>query len=278
MLFLHIILTGNYKIIELKKYFTCLLFIISSCNSEKKEDDSSVMLPGREREMRSAINKYPDSLLLRENLIQYYRDNADYDKALEETNNAINRDSTDPRFYDIQGILHFENGDTLRSIHSFEKAISLYPAPEYLISLGTLYAQTKNEKAIFLADALLKQDRLKAGKETFFIKGLYYSYTNQKEKAITFFDKILQMDFTFMDAYREKAIALYDLGRYNDALTVIDKAVTLQNNFDEGYYYKGKILEKLNRFDEAIASYQRALLYDPGYTEAKVALGRLGIK
>ena len=81
-----------------------------------------------------------------------------------------------------------------------------------------------------------------------------------------------------MDAYREKAIALYDLSRYKEALAVLDKAVTLQNNFDEGYYYRGKCLEKLNRIEEAIESYQSALMYSPDYTEATEALQRLGVK
>ena len=41
-----------------------------------------------------------------------------------------------------------------------------------------------------------------------FIKGLYYSYTNDKMKAINYFDSSLHMDFTYMFSYREKAIAI----------------------------------------------------------------------
>ena len=78
-----------------------------------------------------------------------------------------------------------------------------------------------------------------------------------------------------MLAYREKGIALYDLGKYNDAITVLDKAVTLQNNFDEGYYWLGRCLEKLNKPNDAIEKYKNALLYAPDYVEAKDALVRL---
>lgn len=237
-----------------------------------------MLLPAKETEMKALVSKYPDSAILRETLVQYYRENGNYDQALAETNDAIKRDSTNPRLYDIQAILHYENGDTLKAISSFEKVVSIYPAPEYFISLGTLYAQTKNNKALTLADALMQRDEANAEKEALFIKGLYFNYINEKEKAISFFDKALLLNFTFMEAYREKAIALYDQGKYKEALAVLDKAVTLQNNFDEGYYYRGKVLEKLNRVDEAIESYQRALMYDPEYMEAKDALNRLGIK
>ena len=147
-----------------------------------------------------------------------------------------------------------------------------------MISLATLYAQTKNAKALSLADTLLIKFKPDAIKQALFIKGLYYSFAEEKLKAISFFDQCLALDFHNMDAYREKAIALYDLKKYEDALKVLDRAITLENNFDEGYYYKGRCLEKLNRTDEAIEAYQSALMYTSDYIEAKDALARLGIK
>ena len=78
-----------------------------------------------------------------------------------------------------------------------------------------------------------------------------------------------------MFAYREKAIALYDQGKYQDALSVLKKATTLQNGFDEGYYWRGRCFEKLNKLADAMEDYRTALLYNPGYAEAKDALARL---
>ena len=129
-----------------------------------------------------------------------------------------------------------------------------------------------------MADALLQTKLPETEKEAFFIKGLYFNYTGEKIKAIGFFDKSLALDHMHMFAYREKGIALYDLGKYDEAITVLDKAVTLQNNFDEGYYWLGRCLEKLNRPKEAVEQYRSALLYSLDYTEAKEALARLGGK
>ena len=78
-----------------------------------------------------------------------------------------------------------------------------------------------------------------------------------------------------MFAYREKAIALYDQGKYEAALKVLDKAVTIQNNFDEGYYWLGNCFKKLNRKQEAIESYQTALMYDKNFIEARDSLKTL---
>lgn len=262
----------------MKLYALFCLLVLTACNDGEKEDDSDIMTPAKEKELHAQVVKYPDSVMLRENLIQYYRDNSNYDRALAEADKAIRRDSINPRYFDIKAILHFENGDTLSAIKAFEHAVRIYPDPAYLISLGTLYAQTRNPAALQLADNLYKQAATKTEKESLFIKGLYYTSIDDKKQALGYFEKALAIDFNFMEAYREKALALYDLGQFNESLAVFDKAITIRNNFEEGYYFRGKVLEKLNRREDAIESYQQALLLDPGYIEAKDALSRLGIK
>ncbi len=258
--------------------FSTIVLLIYSCNNSYDDKNISKQPISTEQQLRISIKKFPDSLLLIESLIEYYRNNGNYDSAISVTDNALQKDVDNVEFWDIKGTLHYENGDTLQSINAFETAIDIYPLPEYIISLGTLYAQTKNSKALVLADALIIADRSKAKKEALFIKGLYNIYTSNPKRAIIFFDSCLSIDYTFMFAYREKAIALYDLGKYEDALRVLTRAITIQNNFDEGYYWMGKCYEKLDRKQEAIESYQMALLYDKNFIEAKEALVKLGVK
>ena len=255
-----------------------LLIILASCNNSstitkqvEKEDTGSVNL-------KEAFAKYPDSLLILEKLIQFYRGNGNYDSALTLTDNAIKRDSEVAELWDIKATLHYENADTLGSINAFERAINIYALPEYIISLGILYAETRNPKALQLSDALILGNKSRAEKEALFIKGLYYNYTGNKKKAIQFFDSSINVDYTYMFAYREKAVALYDLGKYTEAIQVLTKAVTVQNNFDEGYFWLGKCNEKLNMKSAAIENYQMALMYDKDYVEAKEALHRLGAR
>ena len=252
------------------------LAVACNNNDDKKKLSTNPAKTDREKLLKDSIAKFPDSVIIQEKLIQYYRDSGYYDKALAAVNDFVKADSLNTRLWDIKAILHFENADTINAIRSFEKAASIIPAPDYLISLGSLYAQSKNKKALAVADMLLKDKNAKAEKEALFIKGLYYNYTGDKKQAISFFDKCLSMEYSFMFAYREKAIALYDLGKYEDALKVLTKAVTLQNNFDEGYYWRGRCFEKLGELDEAIDDYRTALVYSPDYTEAREALKRLG--
>jgi tetratricopeptide (TPR) repeat protein len=259
-----------------------LLMTIISCNNQnqpkEKEDRVAQSVSSREKILLDSIVQFPDSLIIKEKLIQYYIDASDYDKAIAFTSQQLSTDSLNDRLWDIKGNLQYENDDTLGAIRAYETALQINPVPKYVILLGSLYAQTKNKKALEIADFLIGSKIPKTETESFFIKGLYYNYAGEKMKAISFFDKCLNLDYNYMFAYREKAIALYDMGRYEDAVTVLDKAVTLQSNFDEGHYWLGRCLEKLNKPMDAIEAYKTALLYAPDYVEAKDALEKLGVK
>ncbi len=255
-------------------FFTLVLF---SCNNNKKQQQENInsVTASKEEVLKEAIKKYPDSLILLQNLSAYYFDLQNYDAAMTTINKAIIKDTDNAELRDNQSTIFAQKGDTANAIKSLEKAVDKLAAPQYIISLGALYAQCKNPQALAMADALLFANKAGAQKEAYFIKGLYYSYNNEKEKAIPFFDKCISINYTFIDAYLEKGIALYDLKKYSEAATVLQKAVTIQNNYDKGYYYLGRCFEKLNNKVDAIQAYQMALTYDPNYEEAQNALARL---
>ena len=290
---LNLRLSGNCHLLNNNSAYFCrmmklilpglfLLISIIACNNQDHTKENEKIAAGstaaREKILKDSIAKFPGSLLLKEQLIQFYRDNEDLDKAIATANDALQKDSLNDKLWDIKGTLNFENGDTLNAIRSFETALKLNPSPRFLILLGSLYAQTKNSKALAIADALLQTKLPETEKEAYFIKGFYYNYTGDYNQAISFFDKCLSLDHMHMFAYREKGIALYEMGKYNDAITVLDKAVTLQNSFDEGYYWLGRCLEKLNKPNDAIEEYRMALMYSKDYTQAQEALERLGAK
>jgi tetratricopeptide (TPR) repeat protein len=265
----------------MRTYCIAILFIaLFSCNAKNDNlvENAQTTIAGEELAMKKAIESHPDSTILIQNLVYYYAKGQNYDGALGVLNKAIARDSANPFLWDMRGSISGEKGDTAQAIYCFEKAVQIYPEPTYIISLGALYAETSNPKALDLADALLEGSKARAEKEAYFIKGLYYSYKNEKEASIPFFEKCMLLDYNFMQAYLEKALSLYDLKKYTNAALVLEQAVKVQTQFDKGYYYLGQCYEKLNRREEAIEVYQIALEIDPNYQEAKDALGKLGLK
>lgn len=256
-----------------------IAFIFCACNNSNKEQPVTKQeTPVQEQEMKDAIEKYPDSVPLRANLILYYQKNGSLEMAMAETDRAIAKDSTNTDLWDKKAELFASQDDTANAIKAYEKAIEIFPDPQFVMAVGWMYAKTKNPKALEMGDALLEATKAHAAKEGMLIKGLYYATTGDPKKALTFFDNCLAMDYTYMFAYREKAIVLYDTGKYDDAINVLSKAVTLQNTFDEGYYWMGKCYEKLKQRDNAIKNYNKALLYNPDFIEAKDALAQLGVK
>ena len=247
-----------------------------ACNDGEKASKPAYTNSSKESELLKLLKEYPDSALLVEELAQNYRDSGDYTRALSTVSGALQRDTTNARLWNVKALLHAENGDTALSLLALERSVAIFPNPDVVISLGNLYARIKDPGALEVADELIRIDRPKYEKEALFIKGVYYSSTGDKTKAISFFDQCLSQSYSFMEAYLEKAIALYDLEKYKEAIGILDKATTLQNNFDQGYYYKGRNYEKINNITAAKAAYDTALMFDPGYIEAADARNKLG--
>jgi tetratricopeptide (TPR) repeat protein len=260
------------------KNIFCLLVILTvlnSCNNNTEKQNAGANVPEKEKQMRALIAKYPDSLLLKENLVEYFRENSNYSQAIAETDNAIKKDTASERLWYIKATLLTENDDTLHAITAWEKTISISAKPEYIMSLGTLYAFTKSPLALAMSGILMNSTGSRY--QGLFIQGLYYNNIGEKEKAITSFDQCMSIDYTNVLAYREKAIAQYDTGKYSDALKTLELAVAVKKTYDEAYYWMGRCYEKLNEKEQAEKSYRLALEIDPGYVEAKDALAKMGV-
>ncbi len=254
-----------------------------SCNNNDKysspkttaADSTIEEYTSQESKLLNIIANNEDSLLPKENLIQFYRTGNQYDKAISAVNSYLSKDSANIRLMHIKSVLLLEKPDTLASVSNLEKTISIYPSALDMIMLGAIYANQGNIKSIQLADVLLRDFNDIAEAEAYFIKGSYHTNTGNKKAAIEMFDNCINHTITFMEAYREKALALASLKKYNEAINTLNKALTLNNNYPEGYFYLGEILEKTNNTDGAIEAYQKALLYDTSYIEASNAIERL---
>lgn len=223
-------------------FFFLILLGLASCNTQSNRPHLTAQ-PATVESLKAAIKANPDSLVLVQQLIELYRDNGDYDSAIALTDQQILKDSGNAFLWNMEATLHFENGDTLQAVKSLDNAISIYPLPDYLVALGTVLAEIQNRRCLIIADSLMEADSIKSGKDAMFIRGLYFSYQKDYPLAINYFDSSIRMDYTYMPSYREKAIALYQVGNYPQAIKVLTRAVTLENNYDEGYYWMGSVMK-----------------------------------
>lgn len=255
-------------------YLLCLF--VGACNNNTTNNNTADM-PAEEKKLRDELALHPDSFLLKENLVQYFRDNNNYSQAITETEKALQKDSSNERLWYMKATLLFENEDTTKAITAWEKLVQINARPDYIQTLGFLYAINKEPMALAMSNLLLTAPNTKA--EGLFIQGLYYSKIGEKENAIALFTHCLKLNYSYLMAYREKAIAEYDLAQYLEALKTLELALAVKKTYDEAYYWMGRCYEKLGKNKEAAENYQMALQFAPGgdYPEAKDALGKMGV-
>ncbi len=99
--------------------------------------------------------------------------------------------------------------------------------------------------------------------------------SGDKSKAIAAYDSCILNDYTYVDAYLEKGIILYEQQKYPDALSVFEKARAIANTNADAYFWTGKTYEAMNKKQEAIEFYKKTRGFDESVTEAKERLGKL---
>ena len=200
-----------------------------------------------------------------------------YDAALAQVDSMIKRDSLNNGLWFAKGQLYESLKDTAGAISSYEKAVSIYASVESQLSLANLLAETKNKRSLAICNAV---QRVAMDKETEahcdFIAGVYYARIGEGAKALSLFDRCINNNYTYMEAYMEKGFIFYDQKKHKEAIEVFDRAITINNQYADAYYWKAKTYEASGDKQEAITNYQRSLGLDKTLKEARVALKRLG--
>ena len=124
-------------------------------------------------------------------------------------------------------------------------------------------------KALAICDSLLKKDTGGVQAEPYYFKGVYYYNTNEKDKAISFFNQAIQHDYNFLDASLDKGRTLFEQKKTAEALKVFTLASTISPAFADAYYWMGKCQQALGQTIEAKENYRRAYGFDKTLTEAK---------
>jgi tetratricopeptide (TPR) repeat protein len=210
------------------------------------------------------------------NLIQAYAEAQRTNEALTICDKVLQQHPDQVGVLMMKSDLLEQENDTSGSIHTLEQAYRFAPSNEDLCySLAFKFAQTKNRKVLALCDSLLHNDTVEKKAEPWYFKGVYYSYINDKAKALECFNKAIQSDYSFLDAYMDKGQILYEQKKYADAINVFELALKISTAYADAYYWLGKCEEATGKKEDARLNYQRAYGLDKSLTEAKEAADRL---
>ena len=107
----------------------------------------------------------------------------------------------------------------------------------------------------------------------FFRDGLSFLSKDDCEKALTYFDKAVESDSNYADAWAQSGFCNEKLGKHSEALEASKKAVSLRPSA-ESYFNIGLANFYLKQYREAAEGYRQAIKLDPyNSADAYYALG-----
>ena len=111
-------------------------------------------------------------------------------------------------------------------------------------------------------------------------KGLALYELGRYEEALEAFDKALEIKPDDIISWNAKGLALDNLSRYEEALEAFEKALRIQPDNSDAWNNKGLALYKLGRFERALEACDQALEIQPDNSDAwytkEAALYKLG--
>lgn len=258
----------------------CIVMVIMLAFGCKNNDTANNGKPSKDaafiKKMAKAVAENRDSAGLRFNYIDALDSVGDYANAITQMDSLILKDKGNYGLWFKLGKIYEHAGDTIKAIGSYQTALKIYRSPDGLLAVINLLAETKNISALALCDEV---DNLRLGREydsyTNFFRGVYFSRTGKRQQAISYFDRSIVSNYTFIDAYMEKGFTYFDDKKFDEAITVFLKVAAVKSTYADAYYWQGKCFEAKGNKPKALELYQQALVLDKTLQQAEDAIKRL---
>ncbi|OGP95640.1 MAG: hypothetical protein A2157_09205 [Deltaproteobacteria bacterium RBG_16_47_11] len=103
------------------------------------------------------------------------------------------------------------------------------------------------------------------------------TFYNQKEfsKAIQAYQKVIELDPTYVEAYNNLGIIYQTLGDTKNAFGAYQKATEINPRYEKGYNNLGLLFLLEGRYEEALEVFRKALAINANHIESHINLGIL---
>jgi tetratricopeptide (TPR) repeat protein len=220
----------------------------------------------------SIDDKYPDGYL---RLAKLYLVMKDYEKTGQNINKVLNLDPNNVKAYFLKGFALEENGDTIKAIESYQKAVAL--DQQYFdayIQLGSLYALKRSPLAAGYFNSALNVKP--NSKETLYMLGMFYQENDKPDQALEIYKRMISLDSTNkLPYYNSGYVSLVYLKKFKEGAEYFSKAIKIDPKYIEAYFNRGYCLELMGDVAKARVDYEKALKITPNYPNAVEGLNRL---
>lgn len=163
----------------------------------------------------------------------------------------------------------FRQGNMKEAVEAFAAAVSKRneldnPMVQRLLrlKLQALNSQTQI-KALREELHSLRETQKEYAHEYYLMGNECITKAHDANAAIRCFDKALNLNPNYVEAWVRKGVTLLDIGEDYDAQVCLNKAVKLSPKSFKARYNRGKCLLKLKYYDEAILDFQQAVSIKP---------------
>lgn len=198
-------------------------------------------------------------------------------EALKTLDKILQRDPQNAEAYFMAGRVALDQGDTTNAIASLQKS-TRYDAShiDAWMFLGRIFVNRNNPTSLQYFDNVLRLDTTNLEAREY--KAIYYKKTGDFEKAFQGYRDIIVHNPDYSNAYFDLGTIYLELDSLDQAHSNFDIATKTDPLFVKAYYYRGLASELKGNKEAALADYRQANGMSPDYPEAKEALIRLGQK
>lgn len=164
----------------------------------------------------------------------------------------------------------FRQGNMKEAVEAFAAAVSKRneldnPMVQRLLrlKLQALNSQKAQIKALREELHSLRETQKEYAHEYYLMGNECITKAHDANAAIRCFDKALNLNPNYVEAWVRKGVTLLDIGEDYDAQICLNKAVKLSPKSFKARYNRGKCLLKLKYYDEAILDFQQAVSIKP---------------
>lgn len=223
-----------------------------------------------------ALKLEPDNtdILLKMGMLYFLIE--DYVKSFEYINDALSVNPNLEKAYFYKSMNYVEVGDTTRALEELQKAIEKNPDyTDAYIQLGFLYDAIDDTIARVYYQNAIEIDSSNAFAH--YDLALHYQHQQEFNKAIRQYLYLTDnLDSTFSTAfYNIGYIYLVYSNDLDTAINYFDKAINIDYNYTDAYANKAYALELQKKYKEAFVEYQTALKITPDHTASKKGLERI---
>lgn len=164
----------------------------------------------------------------------------------------------------------FRQGNMKEAVEAFAAAVSKRneldnPMVQRLLRLKLQALNSQKAQIKVLREELhsLRETQKEYAHEYYLMGNECITKAHDANAAIRCFDKALNLNPNYVEAWVRKGVTLLDIGEDYDAQVCLNKAVKLSPKSFKARYNRGKCLLKLKYYDEAILDFQQAVSIKP---------------